>query len=1498
MITKENLKTVLAILGFEKDRAQKYTKSFKDLHTSLSVDFDNNKLIYPKELIIHDNTTSNFYKPENFVVFECVCRLLEKGYKSENIELEPKWSLGREAKGGKADILVKDRENKPYLIIECKTSDSKAKKDKFSKEWERMQNDGGQLFSYFQQEKEVKFLCLYTSDLENNNLVGKNYIIQVTDNEDFLKQSKKQGYKDAHSNTELVKIWKETYNREYQENGIFENEIQAYGIQILKPNFENLKAMSQSEIQKKRHEWATILRANAVGDRVLALNKLMNLFLCKITDELENKKDLQFNWNGYTKDTAFDLVDRLQKLYKTGMEKYLNQNITYHSKDSIEQAFSKNFRDIAIKEKIENIFNELKYFSNGDFDFIEVYNESLFNKNFQILLPIVQSLQNIGFTKEADSNILGDYFESYIHDMPQQEGQYFTPVPLVNFIISSLPVLKNAKVLDFACGAGHFLTQYAELNKNYQKAYFLGIDKDQRLAKIAKIASFMHQEEINIYAYDSLQKAQNDDEKHQKAINDNSVNVLISNPPYAVDGFLSTLDEDSRKEYEIFSDTLNIETNNAIECFFIEKAAKALQTNGLLALVLPISLLNKDGIYQSTREFLLKEFELIAICELGNTTFFKTGTNCIVLFALRKSVDSNTRISQNDIFNDFKKLILESKFSTLIEAYTNFLPLLKAYCAFQKYDEKEFQSLLKLKLKEDSMLFEHEIFKEYLNAYKTFITKEKEEYEKKSQNFKDKTPFSPSKSKESFIRELECEKFLYFCYAQSSNPLIIKAPKDNKEQKTFLGYEWSNTKGKQGIVYINADSINDIKTPLYNPKERLDSNKLNFYILQEYFKKLDSNLLDEANINKEEQVITRCDTIKSQQSGNADISPLAQKTCLSNHSQEVFEIPKDLQAFAFKARLIDMIDFSNTKFNKAINLSPSIVLSDHTERSEVSQNPFTNCRYPLVRLGELCDLLNGYAFKSNEYTDTGITLIRIRDIVDNVVKTENSVKVLQNDKYNNFKVEYGDLLIALSGATTGKMGIYKEKSYSYLNQRIGNLKVKNKNKFLPQFRNIVLSCLQNAIYDKAHGSAQPNISTITIENFKIPLPPLEIQKQIVEECQKVEEQYNTIRMSIEEYQKLIKAVLIKCAISESSPSTLSSLRGNPATTSSQDEATLTSLRGSETTEAIHNIDFIIQSLIESIQSLESKLDFELLQSLDSLCQTESALDEECHGKESKETDSAILSSQDDSATTSLRGSSDSYNKSFHKVKNTDCHDSPQESRNDEITDYHDSNMHNLAITKLDSTKLNTLLESLPTPPQEGWEKIRLDNKKYLSLNPSKAELANLDENTLVSFVEMASVSDKGFIQNRVDKSLKELKKGGYTYFKENDILIAKITPCMENGKCAIAKNLTNGLGMGSTEFHIFRAKEDLNNKFLFLCLNQDFIRQKAERNMTGSSGHRRVPISFYESLQIPLPPLKVQEKIVSVIESIESRIILMEAKLPYLADKKQAILSNSLSKDK
>jgi hypothetical protein len=155
MISLDNIKTLLESLGFTKNKSV-YCKNIGA--TSLSVDVSRHVVNYPESdgLVVNERQTCNFSANENFVVFECVHRLLEKGYKPEHIELEPKWKLGRGASGGRADILVKDNFGKPLLIIECKTAGTE-----FKKAWNKTLQDGDQIFSYAQQISETQFLCLY-----------------------------------------------------------------------------------------------------------------------------------------------------------------------------------------------------------------------------------------------------------------------------------------------------------------------------------------------------------------------------------------------------------------------------------------------------------------------------------------------------------------------------------------------------------------------------------------------------------------------------------------------------------------------------------------------------------------------------------------------------------------------------------------------------------------------------------------------------------------------------------------------------------------------------------------------------------------------------------------------------------------------------------------------------------------------------------------------------------------------------------------------------------------------------------------------------------------------------------------------------------------------------------------------------------------------------------------------------------------------------------------
>jgi type I restriction enzyme S subunit len=143
------------------------------------------------------------------------------------------------------------------------------------------------------------------------------------------------------------------------------------------------------------------------------------------------------------------------------------------------------------------------------------------------------------------------------------------------------------------------------------------------------------------------------------------------------------------------------------------------------------------------------------------------------------------------------------------------------------------------------------------------------------------------------------------------------------------------------------------------------------------------------------------------------------------------------------------------------------------------------------------------------------------------------------------------------------------------------------------------------------------------------------------------------------------------------------------------------------------------------------------------------------------------------------------------------------------------------------------------------------------------------DDELCSFVPMEAVSDESAqIANSALRPFREVAKG-YTIFTNGDVIVAKITPCMENGKCAIARNLRNSIGFGSTEFHVLRATPQILPEWLFYFWRFPQTRKRAEKNMTGTAGQKRVPSSFLERLEIPVPPLREQKRIAALLEKAD-----------------------------
>jgi type I restriction enzyme M protein len=159
-----------------------------------------------------------------------------------------------------------------------------------------------------------------------------------------------------------------------------------------------------------------------------------------------------------------------------------------------------------------------------------------------------------------------------------------------------------------------------------------------------------------------------------------------------------------------------------------------------------------------------------------------------------------------------------------------------------------------------------------------------------------------------------------------------------------------------------------------------------------------------------------------------------------------------------------------------------------------------------------------------------------------------------------------------------------------------------------------------------------------------------------------------------------------------------------------------------------------------------------------------------------------------------------------------------------------------------------------------------------TVNPRKSQLSDRDQNTRVSFVPMADVNENQIaFQPSEERVLSEVGTS-YTYFEDNDVLLAKVTPCFENGKAGIARNLTNGIGFGSSEFYVLRSSEQVLPEWIYFCVMHPLFRDAAIGQMTGTGGLQRVPRDYVENFQIPLPPLAVQQEIVAEIEGYQKVI--------------------------
>lgn len=1275
------IKKLLEILDFKETSKNIYKKQYLNHNNyKIVVDFKKSKIFYrddnkttverveDKKIQLGDLTTSNFKKDtdpnaqENFVVLECVDRLLVKGYVPNDIHLEKKWKVGHGASGGKADINVYGKDEKTLFIIECKTWG-----EEFEKEKAKMELHGGQLFTYLQQDQNAKYISLYASRFDEQ-ITYTNLIIKIEDRKEDLEKSKKEIeeeniklYIDAKNKKEFYEVWKESFNLYFHFNGIFDDDINAYSIELKPLKRKDLKELTDSSNTFKK--FAEILRHNNISDNANAFNRILSLFLCKIVDEAKNDDDiLEFQ---VKEDEPYEAIqDRLQHLYQKGMQEHLKENIVYYSEKQL-----KNIIDMYPKqtplETITKMFKELKYYTNNEFAFKEVHNEELFKQNARVLNEVIKLLQNYQFKYSSKRQVLGDFFELMLtHGVKQSEGQFFTPLPIVRYIISCLnypQFVENKinnnekeflpKILDYACGAGHFLTESIDeiqeilktidsetINRDlienledykrstkWAEKYIYGIEKDYRLARTSQISCFLNGDgDANIIFGDGLE------ENERLKLNTKKFDMIIANPPYSVKAFKNYL-KVNEKQYSLYP--YLSEKSGEIETLFIERTKQILNIDGLAGIILPTSILSNSGIYQKTRELILKYFEIKAITELGNKTFIATTTSTVILFLKRRDDNflKDREYIVDDLFNDIKRDI------EFVDSYK----LLDKFITFREFNKKDYQEFLDGNI--NNTLLKSDMFEDYKNSFDKLTDIKKLKTQK---SFKDLTQTKQNEKLTKlfyeYCKSIEKDKCLYFmlCMKQGKfrddenyytlqKTTIVNSGNSVDEQKDFLGYEIVK---KEGIKIVKEHK-------LFNNQNLNDATKANYYI--------------NKSIN---------DTI-------------------------ITDIAKNLETNVKQFDLIDMISFDKVLFDK--QLKPS---SDKKMKFDT--------KYDLIKIEQFCKVQYGTRVVKKNIKGTKFPVYGGGGITFSI------------DDFNR----QDTMIISRFGMSLNCVRYVEGKFF--LNDSGFTLEV-DENLILKKYLQTILLNNQEFIYVCGRGTAQKNIDIDEFNRLKIPLLPKNIQQKLINDM-----------------------------------------------------------------EAIEKNEQINEELI---------------------------------------------------------------NKKQQDIKD----------------------------------KINN----------DSFSKRAL--KTFATLNPPKT-IKDLDDDTLVTFLDMPSVSNDGFIEKPIIKTLGMTKKG-FTFFQNGDVIMAKITPSMENGKGAYVENMKNNLGFGSTEFHTIRAiNNEAIGKYIHYLLKQKEFRMNASKNMTGTSGHKRVPKEYVADYKFLIPDIKTQKKIIKDIEKIEDDIVKLQKENEQLQIQKENVLKKYL----
>jgi type I restriction enzyme M protein len=502
------------------------------------------------------------------------------------------------------------------------------------------------------------------------------------------------------------------------------------------------------------------------------------------------------------------------------------------------------------------------------FDIKEVFDKKSLHDNFKVLKEVVQLLEKYQIRYPRRQRHLSDFFERLLTTgLKQEAGQFFTPPPITRFIVRSMPVKEKIiecantafptlpAAIDYACGSGHFLTELLETYQDiintldtqgyhsnarkrlktwskdgepysWASTYVYGIEKDYRLVKVAKVGCYFYGDGLaQIFHADGLDSFSHSEE-YSGLLKENKTrarfDIVVSNPPYSVDAFRGDLcNQNAEEDFALYP--YLTDASSEIECLFAERTGQLLKEGGVAGIILPSSILSNTGIYLKAREIILQEFEIIAIAELGSNTFMATGTNTVILFLRKRNRARVLQIKESiAVFLDSLKDITIGGIENAVSKYARHVwgvPLADYGTLYKKVPNA--------KIKETSL------YKDYHASYppkELYISDETPE--ELREKMREKYEEAVKKHWENII-EKEKEKMFYFILSFPQTVVLVRTGK-RSDEKRFLGYEFSNRRGHEGIHPIECGKRIEDCTRLFDDTQLDNPEKASTYIYRAF----------------------------------------------------------------------------------------------------------------------------------------------------------------------------------------------------------------------------------------------------------------------------------------------------------------------------------------------------------------------------------------------------------------------------------------------------------------------------------------------------------------------------------------------------------------------------------------------------------------------------------------------------------------------------------------